>query len=87
MLERGDKAAVSPLASAGALPAIIKFSYVTRFGRAALAGASAAMHLRQCAGLADHVGVCRLEVPTGLDRIGEAVGLIERDLAAGTRSR
>ena len=87
MLERGDKAAVSPLASAGALPAIIKFSYVTRFGRAALAGASAAMHLRQCAGLADHVGVCRLEVPTGLDRIDEAVALIENDLAAGNRPR
>ena len=33
--------------------------------------------------MANHVGVCRLEVPTGLDRIGEAVALIESDLAAG----
>ena len=85
ILERGERAEISPLPGIAALPAIIKFSYVTRFGRAALPSDFAAMHLRQCARLADHVGVCRLEVPTGLDRIGEAVGLIERDLAAGRR--
>ena len=82
VLERGGKAAISPLAGIAALPAIIKFSYVTRFGRPALVGDAAALHLGYCARLADHVGVCRLEVPTGLDRIGEAVDLIERDLAA-----
>ena len=82
VLERGEKAAVSPLAGIAALPAIIKFSYVTRFGRPALVGDAAALHLGHCAGLANDVGVCRLEVPTGLDRIEEAVDLIERDLAA-----
>lgn len=87
ILERGEKAAISPLPGLGALPAIIKFSYVTRFGRPALVGDFAATHLRQCARLADHVGVCRLEVPTGLDRIGEAVELIEKDLAADDRRR
>lgn len=83
ILERGEKAAITPLPGIAALPAIIKFSYVTRFGRAALPSDLAKVHLRQCARLADHVGVRRLEVPTGLDRIGEAVDLIERDLAAG----
>ncbi|UVK43324.1 serine kinase [Mesorhizobium sp. AR07] len=83
ILERGERADVTPLPGIAALPAIIKFSYVTRFGRAALPSNFAEMHLRQCAWLADRVGVCRLEVPTGLDRIGEAVTLIERDLAAG----
>ncbi|UVK39170.1 serine kinase [Mesorhizobium sp. AR10] len=87
VLERGEKAAISPLPGVSALPAIIKFSYVTRFGRPALVGDFAATHLRQCARLADHVGVCRLEVPTGLERIGEAVDLIEKDLAVDNRPR
>ena len=87
ILERGEKAAISPLPSVGALSAIIKFSYVTRFGRPALVGDFAATHLRQCARLADHVGVCRLEVPTGLERIGQAVAVIEKDLAADNRPR
>ena len=82
VLERGVKAAITPLPGIAALPAIIKFSYVTRFGRAALSGDFAALHFRQCSAIANHVGVFRLEVPTGLDRIGEAVALIESDLAA-----
>lgn len=87
ILERGDKAAITPLPSINALPALIKFSYVTRFGRPALVGDFATTHLRQCAALASQVGVCRLEVPTGLDRIGEAVALIENDLAADNGPR
>jgi len=82
MLERGDQAKISPLPGAGALPAIMRFSYATRFGREALAGDLASIHLRQCARLADKVGVRRLEVPAGLGRIGEAVALIEDDAAA-----
>lgn len=81
VLERGQKAEITPLPGIAALPAIIKFSYVTRFGRAALSGDFAALHFRQCSAIANHVGVFRLEVPTGLDRIGEAVELIEADLA------
>ena len=81
VLERGQRAAVTALAGIAALPAIIKFSYVTRFGRAALTGDFAALHFRQCSAIANHVGVFRLEVPTGLDRIDEAVQLIETDLA------
>ncbi|TGT36486.1 serine kinase [Mesorhizobium sp. M8A.F.Ca.ET.165.01.1.1] len=81
ILERGERAGITPLPSIAALPAIIKFSYVTRFGRAALSGDFAAMHLRHCSAIANHVGVCRLDVPTGIDRIGEAVALIEKELA------
>ena len=83
ILARGERADITPLPGIAALPAIIKFSYVTRFGRAALPSDLAEMHLRQCARLADHVGVRRLEIPAGLDRIGEAVELITKDLAAG----
>ncbi|RWG87935.1 MAG: serine kinase [Mesorhizobium sp.] len=87
VLERGVRAAITPLPGAGALPAIIKFSYVTRFGRQALVGDFASTHLSQCAELAAKVGVCRLEVPAGLERIDEAVALIEHDLAAGAQAR
>lgn len=86
VLERGQRAGITALPGIAALPAIIKFSYVTRFGRAALSGDFAALHFRQCSAIANHVGVFRLEVPTGLDRIGEAVDLIETDLAAQDRA-
>lgn len=85
VLERGARAAISPLTGGAALPAIIKFSYVTRFGRQALPGDSASVHLSQCAQVAGRVGVSRLEVPAGLARIDEAVAAIEADLASGTR--
>ncbi|RVC25033.1 serine kinase, partial [Mesorhizobium sp. M7A.F.Ca.CA.004.04.2.1] len=85
ILKRGEGAGITPLPAIAALPAIIKFSYVTRFGRAALPDDFAAAHLRQCSWIANHIGVRRLEVPTGLDRIGEAVELIEKDLSAGSR--
>ncbi|MDX8526568.1 serine kinase [Mesorhizobium sp. MSK_1335] len=85
MLERGERAAISPLTGGAALPAIIRFSYVTRFGRQALADDFAAAHLRQCARIAGRIGVSRLEVPAGLARIDEAVAAIEADLASGTR--
>ncbi|MEW6629424.1 MAG: serine kinase [Pseudomonadota bacterium] len=87
VLERGERATISPLPGASALPAIIRFSYVTRFGRQALVGDFASTHLRQCAELAGRIGVCRLEVPAGLERIDEAVALIESDLAAGVEAR
>ncbi|RWH72094.1 MAG: serine kinase [Mesorhizobium sp.] len=85
VLGRGVRAAIFPLTGAAALPAIIKFSYVTRFGRQALPGGFAALHLRQCAQIAGRIGVSRLEVPAGLARIDEAVAAIEADLASGTR--
>ncbi|MER9749141.1 serine kinase [Mesorhizobium sp. M0140] len=85
VLERGERADITPLPAIAALPAIIKFSYVTRFGRAALPDDFAAAHLQQCSWIANHIGVYRLEIPTGLDRIGEAVELIEKDLSAGSR--
>jgi len=84
VLERGGQASISPLASGAALPAIIKFSYITRFGRQALPDDFAAAHLRQCARIAGRIGVSRLEVPTGLARIDEAVAAIEADLASET---
>lgn len=87
VLERGERAEISPVPGMEALPAIIRFSYVTRFGREALAGDLASKHLRQCAQLAGKVGVRRLQVPAGLDRIDEAIALIETDTAASAGTR
>ncbi|AZO10064.1 MULTISPECIES: serine kinase [unclassified Mesorhizobium] len=85
ILQRGERAEISQLPSAGALPAVIKFSYVTRFGRLALGGDLASTHLHHCAQLAGTIGIRRLGVPTGLERLEEAVALIESDVAAGAR--
>jgi hypothetical protein len=81
LLERGTHARVSRLAGGEALAALIRFSYLTRFGRSALAVGDAGLHLKQCAALLGQCTVCRLEVPAGLDRLGEMVALI--DLAPG----
>lgn len=80
LLERGTKAEITRLAPVQALTAIMRFSYVTRFDTREI-GADGA-HLANCARLANLLQVCRLEVPTGLDRIDEAVRLVESDVAS-----
>lgn len=81
VLARGPKTAAIPLAPGEALASLIRFSYITRFGTRALNGAAVGVHFKRCAELVDAVGVSRLEVPTGLDRLGEVVKLVEEDLA------
>ena len=81
ILERGTRAQVTPLNSGDALAALIRFSYVARFGSAAFKPRSPATHLQQCATLVGAARVCRLEVPNDRDRLDEAVRAIERDLA------
>lgn len=81
VLQRGAEASVTTLPVQAALVALIRFSYATRFDTASLKGAAAALHLRHCAELARLVGVRRLVVPAGLDRLDELVRLVELDLA------
>jgi len=86
VLERGTKADVTKLPVQQAFLSLIRFSYVTRFDGAALKGDAAGAHLRHCAQLAGSAGVRRLQVPAGLDQLGEAVRLIEQDLAEAGRT-
>lgn len=79
LLQRGEKAEVTRLPPGEALHAVMRFAYVTRFADRAV-GADPA-HLRNCARLASTLQVCRLEVPTGLERIDEAVRRVEQDIA------
>jgi hypothetical protein len=81
VLSRDAVAASTPLAAADALTALIRFSYITRFGASAFKGEMAGAHLRQCAKLAGSVGVSRLDVPSGVERLGDVVRLVERDVA------
>ena len=80
VLERGTRAEVTPLTPGAALAALIRFSYVARFGRAACNPAGPAGHLQQCAALVGVSRVCRLEVPNDRDRLDEVVRLVEREV-------
>ena len=81
ILERGQSAAVHPVNMAEALPMLLRFSYIARFGRDALNGAAAGRHFHQAATLAGLGAVRRLEVPDGLDRLAAVPDLIAADVA------
>jgi hypothetical protein len=82
VLKRGTKAAITRYPGPAALSALMRFSYISRFGSRALAGEEAARHLRQCAALSRVAQVCELEVPGDLNRLDEVVRVVEADLAA-----
>lgn len=78
VLDRGgDVPAIERLTGMEALGAIMRFSYISRFGKAALDRVAEARHLRQCAALARQCTIARLHVPADLDRLDETVALIE----------
>jgi hypothetical protein len=79
VIERGARAEITRLAPDVALTSLLRFSYVARFGQAAMPAPVSGRHLRQCAALIGAAKVCRLEVPDGIDRLGEVVRLVERD--------
>ena len=79
VLARGDRAAIKPLEPHDALRTLICFSYISLFRWRSMSRSEASTHLNRCVALADGERVCRLEMPQDLDRIGEAVGLVERD--------
>ena len=79
ILERGSKAQIERLDPIEALKAVIKFSYISRFSTRKM-GAEP-NHLANCAKFTSLVEVCRLEVPTGLDLLDQAVKLVEEDVA------
>jgi hypothetical protein len=81
VLTRGTNIAATPLSPSEALAALMRFSYVTRFGTDALKEGRAAEHFERCAALASAAQVSRLTVPGKVDRLSEVVQLVERDLA------
>lgn len=83
VLERGAEAGIEMLDPQAALKAAMRFSYMPRIDRTLFAGGPAGgAFFRGAVALARLVGVARLRVPDGLDRLGKALELIERDLAS-----
>lgn len=82
VLERGGEDAGSTRQQGvDALQAIMRFSYIVRFGRAALPGKAQAELMRLCARLAGCVHVARLHIPADLDRLDETVALVRSEMA------
>lgn len=79
ILDRGTKAEITRLEPIEALKEVMLYSYITRFQTRRM-GAEPS-HLANCAMFTNLVQVCRLEVPTGLHLIDQAVKLVEADLA------
>ena len=69
VLQRGDALNLEVLNGMEAVQALMRFSYVTRFGERVLAGTSKAVHFRQCVAVARASTVCRLTVPHDLSRL------------------
>lgn len=80
VLERGPDAQVVDLSPVEAFRALMRFSYLIRFGKEALSAGNAPGFMQQCAHLAELGVVRRLIVPDSLERLGEAVVMIEHDL-------
>ncbi len=78
----GNRPAVEPLHGPQALAAVMRYSYITRFGRAALTPESEMRHLQACAALARTARVARLHVPHDLGRLDELVALVRADREA-----
>lgn len=82
ILGRGASTGVFPLNTKDAFEALLRFSYIIRFRRAALGPSAAALHMEQCAALAGHSRISHLVLPRELSRLEDAGRLIESDIAS-----
>lgn len=80
VLARGDSAGVEALGKREAFEALVRFSYVTRFGSDLLAGLGMARHLANCARLSATIPVARLTVADDLARVDAIETLVLGDL-------
>lgn len=76
VLERGGCFKRDRIHGAAAWAALMRFSYLTRFGDTVLRGEDAARHLRQCATVASGAPVYRLTVPDGLGELRELAAFL-----------
>ena len=81
VLERGgDEPMWRALRGADAVGAVMRFSYIVRFGKPALPGAMEAQHMMRCATLAKAIDIGVLSIPADLDRLDETVALVSREM-------
>jgi hypothetical protein len=65
------------------MTALMRFSYVTRFGTGLIRGDAATTHMQQCAQLSATSKICELQIPDDLTRLPDAVRLVEHQLMEG----
>jgi hypothetical protein len=73
LVRQGKPAEPMTLSPAEALAALMRYSYLPKFGTGILAGSGAARHFAQCSALAEQVPACLLPVPDALDRLPDFV--------------
>jgi hypothetical protein len=77
VLTDGPEVALKPLSPQQRVVQFITHSYITRFGDQLLRGSRGAVHLQQCAWLANAVPAHSLERPRSLDLLPRTVRLLE----------
>lgn len=81
ILERGPRLELCRLRGMQAVGALLRFSYVTRFGDRIIRDQAQAVHLRQCVAVANQVRIYRLTVPDDLEGLAYVPELILADRA------
>jgi hypothetical protein len=81
ILEPGGELSIEPANERQAFQILLRFSYLSRFGNAALQGKRAQTFFEQCANLARLGVVSRLRVPRALDRLTDIVNLVFSDIS------
>ncbi|WP_172122480.1 serine kinase [Devosia sp. 919] len=79
VLGRGDTAGVTMVEPGEGLTALLRYAYMARFGEAGF-GPSMASYFGRAAALASAGKVRMLQVPEGVQRIGQAIAALEHDL-------
>jgi hypothetical protein len=81
VLARGETAQLERLDAAHGLQALMRYAYVPLFRGRPWARAETQTFFTQCAHLAAAIGVARLTTPNRVERIEDALALVEHDLA------
>ena len=82
LLKRSDRLYIEPLEPRARFKALLRFSYVSRFGPQAMVRQAAARHVSQCAAVANTCEIAILEVPHDLSALDRLVAAIEREAEA-----
>lgn len=82
LLKRSDRLHIEPLEPKTRFKALLRFSYVSRFGPQAMLGQAAARHVSHCAAIANTCEIAILEVPHDLSALHRLVAAIEREAEA-----
>lgn len=80
ILDRKDRTKIEILPSVEAFQSLLRFTYLADFGSNLFGPEITANHMKLCAEMAEALDVCRLTVPTGLDRLKETVNHVNEAL-------